>query len=280
MTTELVKHQKQEQNWTPQQVEELKTTIGGGRLSEAQFHTYCYAIKRTGLDPFMKQIYAVVHKNHKDGTSRMTIIVGIDGYRLIADRTGLYAGNDDPLYEVIGQNSVHPTKATVAVYKVVSGLRCAFTAAARWDEYYPGDAKGAMWRKMPYLMLGKVAEALALRKAFPAELSGLYTSDEMDQAEGTPARDAEIPHHGHLNAPQGHSETHTPPEILPLVKKILEFQSQLGMQNDELQRMLAKEVQCSSLKNITLDQANLALNILSEELEIMTVSQREAEDLS
>jgi hypothetical protein len=108
----------------------------------------------------------------------MTVQVGIDGFRLVADRTGAYAGNDDPVYD----DESKPQKATVAVYKIVGGMRCPFTATARWSQYYPGDKQGFMWNKMPHLMLGKCAEALALRKAFPAELSGLYTDDEMAQA--------------------------------------------------------------------------------------------------
>jgi hypothetical protein len=72
----------------------------------------------------------------------------------------------------------------VTVWKILSGVRCPFTATAHWAEYYPGDAQGWAWKKMPHVMLGKCAEALALRKAFPAELSGVYTFEEMEQSGG------------------------------------------------------------------------------------------------
>lgn len=169
--------------WTPDQVELVKRTICKG-ASDDELKLFIHVAQRTGLDPFARQIYAMKRKNNKTNREEMSIQVGIDGFRLIADRTGQYAGSDDPIVD----DEKEPNKATVTVYKLMGGQRCPFTATARWSEYYPGDAFGFMWRKMPCLMLGKVAEALALRKAFPAELSGLYTADEMAQAETNVAR--------------------------------------------------------------------------------------------
>ena len=74
-----------------------------------------------------------------------------------------------------------PNKATVTVYKMLEGQRLPFTATARWSEYYPGEKIGFQWRTKPYLMLGKCAESLALRKAFPKLLSGMYSAEEMDK---------------------------------------------------------------------------------------------------
>ena len=159
-----------------EQVELIKTTVAKG-TSNNQLALFLHTCKRTGLDPLAKQIHCVVRQT-KNGPV-MSIQTAIDGYRLIADRTGNYAGNDDPVYD----NEESPKKATVSVYKMVGGTRCAFTATARWSQYYPGDLQGFMWKKMPHLMLGKCAEALALRKAFPAELSGVYTHEEMQQAQ-------------------------------------------------------------------------------------------------
>ena len=142
------------------------------RLDNSQLEVFIGACTRYGLNPLANQIYPRV------SNKRLSFMTGIDGYRAIADRTGCYAGNDDPVFDDEGK----PRKATVTVYKIVGGARCPFSATARWDQYYPGDSAGRMWKKMPHLMLGKCAEALALRKAFPAQLSGLYTQEEMEQA--------------------------------------------------------------------------------------------------
>ena len=156
-------------------VELIKRNVAKGATDD-ELKIFLHQAQKTGLDPLAKQIYFRKQKT-KTG-DQMTIITGIDGYRLVADRTGLYAGNEDPVFD----DEERPLKATVTVHKLIGGIRCPFTASARWDQYYPGDAQGFMWRKMPHLMLGKCAEALALRKAFPAELSGLYVREEMDQA--------------------------------------------------------------------------------------------------
>ncbi len=158
-------------------VDLIKRTVAKD-ATDTELQLFLHQCERTGLDPLARQIYFRKQKT-KNGDV-VTIITGIDGYRLIADRTGQYGGNDDPVFD----DEENPRKATVTVYKIIGGLRCPFTSSARWDQYYPGDAQGFMWRKMPHLMLGKCAEALALRKAFPAELSGLYVKEEMDQAGG------------------------------------------------------------------------------------------------
>jgi hypothetical protein len=124
-----------------------------------------------------------------DGTfkDQMTIQTGIDGYRVVAERSGTLAGIDDSIFD--DETKDHPNKASVTVYRMIEGIRVGFTASARWNEYvqtYNRNGQmmvGPMWKKMPYLMLAKCAEALALRKAFPNDLTGIYTNEEMSQAD-------------------------------------------------------------------------------------------------
>jgi phage recombination protein Bet len=143
-----------------------------------ELELYLYQARRTGLDPLARQIYFVKRKG------KGTIQTGIDGYRLVADRTGKYAGNDD--YE-FDDPEKQPKWAKARVWKIVDGQRCPFEATARWSQYAPDPGPAAWaWAKMPHVMLGKCAEALALRKAFPAELSGMYTAEEMAQADREP----------------------------------------------------------------------------------------------
>ena len=176
----------------------IKRTIAVGATAD-ELQLFLYQCQRTGLDPFARQIVFQKYKS-KSGPDKLSIITSVDGYRLLADRTGNYAGSDDykfdegiTEYEHIKGKRGQPVTATCTVYKISRNIRAPFTATVRWEEYYPGDLRGFMWKKMPYLMLGKCAEALALRKAFPAELSGIYTGEEMEQAyEGESVLDAVV----------------------------------------------------------------------------------------
>jgi phage recombination protein Bet len=156
-----------------EQLQLIKHTVARG-ASNDELKLFMIIATRAGLDPFTKQIHYV--KRGAQGT----IQTGIDGYRAIAERSGSLAGIDDPIYDT--ETESHPNKATVKVYRIVNDQRVEFSASARWNEYVPSPGQDFMWRKMPYLMLGKVAEALALRKAFPNDLSGIYTDAEMEQA--------------------------------------------------------------------------------------------------
>lgn len=188
-TTALAQQQPQQAlSFSQDQVDLIKRTIAQG-ASDDELNLFIYQCKRTGLDPFSRQIYCVKRWNKAENRNIMVIQTGIDGYRLTADRTGLYAGSEEyrydeglTLYEQLATKRGHPLTATATVYKIVQGQRVPYSASVAWDEYYPGEKQGYMWQKMPHNQLGKCAEALALRKAFPQELSGVYVKEEMDQA--------------------------------------------------------------------------------------------------
>ena len=179
MSTELVPVQSNEVAIivTEEQKELVKRTVAPD-ATEQELQLYFYDCTRRGVHPLDK----LLHFTKRQG--KYTPITSIDLFRMRADSTGVHLGTDEPLYQ--GAKGTPDFAAMVKVHKLVAGQKATFTGTARWSEYYPGDQQGFMWKKMPHLMLGKCAEALALRKAFPAQLHGLYVQEEMDQAEAVP----------------------------------------------------------------------------------------------
>lgn len=182
--------------FSTEQISLIKSQIAP-KATDDELKLFIYQAKRTGLDPLARQIYAI-HRR-QNGVEKMTIQTSIDGFRVIAERSGDYAGQDEPVFEDNGSL----IKATVKVYRFRGETRyCAAVGVAYWNEYVPmynGKPSG-LWEKMPHTMLAKVAEALALRKAYPQDLSGLYTAEEMNQADKTPEPDlSDVPDEGERN---------------------------------------------------------------------------------
>jgi len=158
-------------------------------LDDNQFALFCYNCQRLGIHPLDGLLVPIVRTT--DGEKKLTFVNTVDLLRSRAAETGDYAGSDDPAfeYELQGENARYPSDAHVTVWKFVQGERCSFSATARWEEYYPGEKQGFMWRNKPHVMLGKCAEALALRKAFPKQLAGLYIPEELQkEIESRPAK--------------------------------------------------------------------------------------------
>lgn len=192
MSTEITRHStntaltiaEDQTGFTDQQIAALRQ-IGLGANTQADVEVFFHQAKRSGLDPFRREIYMITRKT-KNGP-KATIQTGIDGFYKIADRVTRATGGTWGIPETLwcGPNGqwrdvwleeTPPAAAKVTVER--NGSR--FTTVATSAEYNAGSP---MWQKMPARMIAKCAEALAIRRAFPDDLSGLYTSEEMAQAD-------------------------------------------------------------------------------------------------
>jgi phage recombination protein Bet len=167
-----------------------------GEPTDAELLYFARVCQASGLDPARKEIYGIYRNvKQKDGTykPKLSIQTSIDGLRVVAERSGMYGGSDEPEFEYepdykitvsnFGTSKVVPNKARVSVKKIIKNKVIETTRTARWEDYFPGDREGGMWKKLPETMLAKVAEAQALRAAFPNVTAGLYIEEEMQQAD-------------------------------------------------------------------------------------------------
>ncbi len=191
--------------YTAKQLDLIRRTVGAD-CSPTEFDLFCEVSRRVGLDPFRRQIYAVVYSKDKPDKRRMSIITGIDGYRAVAARNRDYRPAEEaPQIEYdpnvkSDTNPVGIVSCLVRCWKLApDGQWHPVAGIAYWDEVCPMTERWAYsqeegkrvptgefeldkksnWYKMPRVMVAKVAEAQALRRGWPEDLSGIYTEDEM-----------------------------------------------------------------------------------------------------
>lgn len=214
---------EEQTTFTGSQVAALQA-LGVSNASQGDLEVFFHQVQRTGLDPFARQIY-MIGRNTKVGNAwvtKYTIQTGIDGFRLIArraaDRSGEVFGEPQTLWcgpDGVWRDVWLETTPPAAAKVVIQRGQGVFTAVALYSEYagtrYDKATKkqvvNSMWASKPVVMLAKCAEALALRKAFPQDLSGLYTSDEISQQDAQQPQPVQ-----HEQRPQAQTQAPAPIE--------------------------------------------------------------------
>ena len=192
---------------TKDKVQLVKDTICRGATDD-ELELFMMSCNRTGLDPFQKQCWAVKRWDSSLGREVMSFQTGVDGFRIIANRSEKYSGQvgpfwcgDDGQWSDVWLKPTPPTAAKVGVLR--SDFKEPLWAVARFSGYAARKKDGSLtqfWSKMPDLMIAKAAECLALRKAFPQDLSGVYSDTEMEQAQ---IKDVTETKKGKINEPSG-----------------------------------------------------------------------------
>lgn len=196
-------------DYTPAQLSLIKRTVAAD-CNDSEFSLFVEVAKRVGLDPFRRQIHAVVYSKDKPEKRKMSIITGIDGFRAVAARNRDYRPDDEEPVITYSEAEKNPETNPLGIVKAVvrahkygpDGVWHPVIGVAYWSEYAPLkevweysqeqnkrvptgkveiDKKGN-WFRMPHVMLAKCAEAQAIRKGWPEDLSGVYSQEEMERA--------------------------------------------------------------------------------------------------
>ncbi|WP_424891856.1 phage recombination protein Bet [Streptomyces sp. XH2] len=183
--------------WTPEQGAVLRQSGIDNQVTAEELSAFLHLCQRTRLDPFSRQIYLIGRYDKRQQRKVYTPQTSIDGYRVIAHRAAAEAGHalgyedtlwcaKDGRWRDVWLSDEPPAAAKVTVIR--NGMR--FSAVARYAEYVQTNRDGSpsgLWGKMRATMTAKCAEALALRMAFPHDLAGVYTAEEMAQADNPAA---------------------------------------------------------------------------------------------
>jgi len=207
---------------TSSQIALVKRTLAAD-CTEDEFNLYMEVARRTKADPFRRHIYAVVYNKDDPKRRKMSLITGIDFYRVVAARNRDYRPDEEPATFTLSddakchENPLGIIKAVVRCWKLGADNQWhAIAGEAYWAEYaaveetsdggfdwidtgetWPDTGKPkkkkvargdvvmqpkGKWKEMPHVMISKCAEAQALRKGWPEDLSGVYVAEEMDRA--------------------------------------------------------------------------------------------------
>ena len=247
---------------TPDQLALIRNTVAKDATPD-ELQLYLFDCQRQGVHPLDK----LIHFTKRSG--KYTPITSIDFMRIRAAATGECAGVDDAVFT--GTPKTDDFCARVTVWRLVQGQRAAFSASARWSEYKP-TANDFMWLKMPHVMLGKVAEALALRRGFPMQLSGLYAKEELDQAIDPRAGDVAQAQNerGPLVLPSSLQREAPPPAPPPRTisaaqqRRLFALAKKAGWDTETMRRVLLGRFAVQSTAAITTDRYEAIVEFFSQ----------------
>ncbi len=198
------------------------------------------------------------NKNWRD-----VIMPGIYEQRITAFRTGQMAGQDEPVFgDTITFRGIEaPEWCRVTVYRFINNERCAFSHTEYFSEACATTKEGkpnSMWSKRPRGQLAKCAEAGALRKAFPDELGGVITADEVNEEP--------INQHSAATPDNGTTVIDTQSVELITPEQLEQMKSLIDVTKSNEHSLLAYAGNVESLEKITKSKAEEVIGMLLSKL--------------